>query len=120
MNADLLKTRPIERIEMNMAHALGPECRLVVWGIRAAGADDCVIALQIGDIVLEPRGHDPVTGAPPESPEILRLRAMAEVVSSLPPGAPRDTKGSAIGYFVYRGLPADHCKKAALSHDAKS
>lgn len=108
MKPEQLKTRPIERIEMNMAHTLGPECRLVVWGIRYAGADEFVTALQIGGIVVERRG------APAESPDMLRLRAMREIVPLLPPNALRDPKGSAVAFFRYAGLPPDHCQKASL------
>ena len=45
----------------------------------------------------------------PESEDALRVRAGR----NLPPDALRDSKGSAIGWFLYSGMPPDFCKSKA-------
>ncbi len=88
---------------MGGIHSEPPAARLVCWGIHGGG--EHVRALKIGDIVLERLAGEEV--------DALRVRAMREVVPNLPADAWRDSRGAAIGYFVYIGLDQDHCAPSA-------
>ena len=107
MRPDHLASQPVQRVQPGGINREPSAHRLVVWGIHGGG--DFVTGLQVGSTLLERRLADPVTGAPAESEDALRIRAMR----ALPPDALRDSKGSAVGYFLYAGLPADHCKAVA-------
>jgi hypothetical protein len=107
MRADQLAAQRVQRVEPGGINYEPAENRLVIWGIHGAG--DYVTALRIGGALVERLPPDPLTGAPREEVDALRVRAMR----SLPPDALRDSKGSAVGYFLYAGLPADHCAAAA-------
>jgi hypothetical protein len=100
MNAEQLRHQAVQRIEPNGINTEPESARLVLWGIH--GASRFVIGVQIGDTLLE--------RTPGEEVEALRIRAMREIVPNLPPDALRDSKGSAVGYFVYTGLPPNHCQ----------
>jgi len=88
---------------MGGVHSEPASARLVVWGIHGGG--DFVTGLGVGDVVLN--------RLPGEAVDALRVRAMRDVVPTLPPDALRDSKGAAVGYFVYTGLPPDQCKTVA-------
>src|SRR6266705_2436958 len=103
MRQDQLRLQRIERIEPAGIIADPHAAPLVVWGIHGAG--EHVRALRIGDVVLE--------RLPGEEVDALRVRAMREVVPNLPADAWRDSRGAAIGYFVYIGLDQDHCAPSA-------
>jgi hypothetical protein len=111
MRADQLTAQPVQRVEPGGVNTEPAAHRLVVWGIH--GGSDFVTGLQVGSTLLERLPPNPLTGAPRESNDALRIRAMREVVPALPPDALRDSKGSAVGYFLYADLPADHCKAVA-------
>ncbi|MDP1550516.1 MAG: hypothetical protein Q8L97_10210 [Nitrosomonas sp.] len=81
---------------------------LAVRGI--AGASDFVIGICVDGELLTRNEYEPITGTEKESIDRLRIRAARELVPNLSGTAPRTSQGTPIGYFVYRGLPADHCK----------
>jgi hypothetical protein len=103
MRADQLGGQRVQRVEPNGVHCEPPSSRLVVWGIH--GGSEFVTGIKFGETAL---GR-----APAEEVEALRVRAMRDVVPNLAPDALRDSKGSAVGYFTYAGLPADHCRAVA-------
>ena len=103
MRPDQLKAQRVQRVEMTGVHCEPTEARLVVWGIHGGG--EYVIGLQVSNVYLERKAG--------EECDALRIRAMREVALNLPAGALRDRKGSAVGYFVYAGLPVEHCKATA-------
>jgi hypothetical protein len=111
MRVDQLGQQPVQRVQPGGINYEPAAHRLVVWGIHGGG--DFVTAIQVGATVLTRRLPDPITGAAAESEDALRARAMRDVVPTLPPDALRDSKGAAVGYFLYAGLPADHCKAVA-------
>ena len=90
----------VTRLEAAGINYEPPENQIVVWGIH--GADNFVIGLMIGATLLV--GEDP---------EHLRLRAMREVKNLPPDTTLRDTKGKPVGWFIYTGLPKDHCRAVA-------
>ena len=94
-----LRARRVQRIEPAGVNYEPPERQIAVWGIHEAS--DLAIGIKLGDAVL--------WRAPGETVEALRVRAMRELVPHLPPDAPRDPKGKAVGHFIYPGLPEDHC-----------
>lgn len=100
MRADQLKSQRVQRVEMSGIHTQPASRRLVVWGIH--GGSNFVIGLKVGETLLE--------RLPGEEVDALRVRAMRDVVPTLPPDARRDSKGVAVGYFVYAGMSPDHCK----------
>jgi hypothetical protein len=100
---DQLKQQRVQRVEMGGIHSEPPSAQLVVWGIHGGG--ELVVGLQVGDVAL-----DRLAG---EEVDALRVRAMRDVVPNLPPNALRDSKGVAVGYFIYAGLPPDHCEPTA-------
>src|SRR3954464_5087714 len=105
MTPDELPRMRVQRVEP--AGILYQPHRLVVWGIHGAGA--YVLGMQVGDSYLARRQVASLNGDPPETVDQLRERAMRDVVPHLPPNCLRDRNGSAVGYFIYEGLPADHC-----------
>lgn len=111
MRREQLSSQRVQRVEPGGVNYEPPSARLVVWGIHGAG--DFVTGLQVGDALLLRAARDPFTGAPEETADQLRIRAMREAVPALPPDAMRDSKGSAVGYFVYEGLPLEHCRPTA-------
>ena len=98
--------KPVQRLEPSGVNFEPASNRLVVWGIH--GDSDSVIGLCVGNIVLSRLPYNGITGAPAESVDALRIRAMR----NLPPDASRDSKGSAMGYFIYAGLDPDYCRGA--------
>jgi len=92
--------------------------QVVVWGIHADDTDRLITGIKFGNTVLTrigspakiPGGFNIWEG---EQVEALRIRAMRDVVPSLPGNALRDSKGKPVGYFIYAGLPEDHCKAIA-------
>ena len=118
MRPDQLSSQPVQRIEpAGVLYEYDPERRLVIWGIHGAGA--YVLGVQVHDTYVERRRTVSLSGEPPESVDQLRERAMRSVVPTLPPSALRDSKGSAVGYFVYEGLPVDHCRAKAYEEGAR-
>src|SRR5258708_29973602 len=105
MRADELSRQPVQTLGLVGAWS-GP-VRLRVCGIQ--GADEFVTGLCVGDIVLQRLAEDRVTGKPEETTDALRLRAAL----ALPPDVLRDAKGEAIGFFLYSGLPPEHCYPTA-------
>jgi len=103
MRAHELRGQRVQRVEMSGVHSEPHTARLVVWGIHGGG--DFVTGLRVGGTVLERQ--------PGEEVDALRVRAMREVVPTLPPDAFRDSKGAAVGHFTYAGLPPDHCRPTA-------
>jgi hypothetical protein len=103
MKADQLLRQRVQRVEPGCAVPAG----LVLWGIH--GGSDFVVGLAIGATVIERLPPNPFSGAPREDVDALRVRALREV----PPDALRDSKGSAVGYYLYAGLPPDHCRAVA-------
>ena len=99
MNARELQGQRVQRLEMGGVNYEPPGSQLVVWGIHGGGA--FIVALRIGNAELQRREG--------ETEDQLRIRAMREVVPSLPPDAIRDPNGKAVGYFTYTGLPAEYC-----------
>ena len=75
-----LKRQRVQTVHMVGIRPGGPS---TVWGIH--GASDFVIGICVGDTVLD--------RLPGEEVDDLTLRGTGPV-----------------GYLIYRGLPADHCK----------
>jgi len=98
MRQDELIRQRVQRIEPVAPYLETPPARLIVCGIH--GGDDFATGLRVGETVFPREG---------ESTDALRFRAMRAV----PADALRDVKGDAIGYFVYSGLPPDHCAPTA-------
>jgi hypothetical protein len=92
----------VQRLEAGGINYEQPERQIVVWGFHADDTDRLITGIKFGDTLLE--------RLPGEEVEILRIRAMREVVPLLPPDALRDSKGKPVGYFTYSGLPPDHCE----------
>lgn len=113
MRADELQMQPVQRVEPGGVHVNAEPAsnRLVVWGIH--GGSDFITGICVGATVLERLPRNAITAAPKESADDLWIRARREVVPNLPPDALRDRHGAAVGYFLYAGLPADHCKAVA-------
>jgi len=103
MRADQLLTQPVQRVQMGGIHNEPADARLVVWGLH--GGSEFVTGLQIDGVYVE--------RVPGETCDALRIRAMRTVTPNLPATALRDSKGAAVGYFTYSGLPLDHCKAIA-------
>lgn len=101
MRADELSRHPVERLGLVGAWT-GP-VRLAVCGVP--GGDNFVTGLCVGDTVLQRLPANPVIGSAEETTDALRLRAAL----ALPPDVLRDAKGEAIGFFLYTGLPPEHC-----------
>ena len=119
MRPDQLPHQPVQRIEPAgvIYEQHGPDRRLVLWGVHGAG--DYVVGVHIHNTYVERRRTVSLKGDPPETVDQLRDRAMSNVVPTLPPTALRDSKGSAVGYFVYEGLPVDHCRAKAYEEGAR-
>src|SRR5512138_3105491 len=94
--------KTVERIEPGGVNYEPPERQVAVWGLHGS---DAVTGIQFGDAVL---GR--LAG---ETLEALRIRAMREIVPTLPSDALRDCNGKPVGYFIYAGLPPDYCKASA-------
>lgn len=109
MKANELTRQRVQRVEM---YCITPDHMppLTVYGIN--GGSEFVTGICVAGTVYELKPYDPFTGTPAESVDGLTIRAARELVPALPPTAPRDANGRAIGYLIYRGLPADHCKPA--------
>ena len=102
MNADHLATLSAQRLE---PHGLVPRPdRLSVYGLH--GASDWIIGLRVldGECYWR-RPADPITAAPRESEDDLRIRATPPL-------------GKSIGYFIYATLPAEFCRSAAEKEGA--
>lgn len=93
----------VQRLEPGGVNTEPASLRLVLWGIHERSGQEC--GVRIGDATL--------TRLPGEEVEAMRIRAMRQVVPALPANALRDTKGSAVGWFIYPGLPEDHCRTVA-------
>ena len=92
----------VQRLEPGGVNYEPPEVQIVVWGIHGS---DSVTGIKFGDAVLGRMAG--------ETCEALRIRAMREIVPSLPADALRDRNGKPAGYFIYAGLPPDYCKADA-------
>jgi hypothetical protein len=103
MRQDQIRGQVVQRVEPGGIITDPRAAPLVTWGLH--GASNFVIGIQIGETVLE--------RLPGEEVDALRVRAMIDVVPNLPPDTLRDSKGSAVGFFRYDGLPSDHCKQVA-------
>src|SRR5260221_14690637 len=101
MRPDELSRQPVQSLGLQGAWT-GP-VRLRVTGIQ--GAEDFVTGLCVGDVVLQRLPANPVIGSAEETTDALRLRAAL----ALPPDVLRDAKGEALGFFLYSGLPPEHC-----------
>ena len=117
MRLDQLSGQLVQRMEPGGVDRDPSATRLVAWGIH--GGNDYITALVVNDITVARLSADPITGAARESVDALRIRVRRTVVPTLPPSALRDSKGSAVGYFVYQGLPADYCRAKALEEGAR-
>jgi hypothetical protein len=116
MRLEELARHRVERLEP-AGVLMVEEPRLVLWGIHGAG--EYVIGVHVHETYVERRGRDPLTGAPRETLDQLRERVMRTIVPYLPDTALHDSKGAAVGYFVYDGLPADHCRPKAYEEGAR-
>jgi hypothetical protein len=94
-----LSSYRVQRVEPAGINYEPPSAQIVVWGIHEGS--EHVTGIRFGDTLLQ--------RAPGELVEALRIRAMREVVPSLPANALRDPNGKAVGYLTYAGLPVDHC-----------
>jgi hypothetical protein len=105
MRQDQLHSQRVQRLEPGGIDTEPASTRLVVWGIQ--GGSDFVTGIAVGDLVL---GR--LAG---EDTDALRIRARR----NLPANPLRDSKGSAVGYFIYAGLPPDHCRAQAYKEGAR-
>lgn len=80
---------------------------LQVWGIE--GADELVTGICVDGQIMNRVKCNLYTGTPLEPTDKLRMRAAREFVPRLSEAAPRDQRGYPLGYFIYEGLPIDHC-----------
>ena len=95
----------VQRLEPGGINYEPPERQIAVWGLHADDTDRSITGIKFGDAVL---GR-----LPGEEIEMLRIRAMRDLVPQLPADALRDPNGKPVGYFTYAGLPPDHCKATA-------